>query len=137
VDPSRVNLESVTFLAYACMLSPAFRFQCLALAFHPRQRFHGRKQESCARRHPLCSERHRRDSPEENRLDRAEALKLYTIGSSWFSTEDGKKGALAPGHLADVALLSADYSSQRIWWLRKGAARGCWRVPLRFLFAYR
>src|SRR5580698_6747942 len=35
--------------------------------------------------------------PEENRLDRAEALKLYTIGSSWFSTEDGKKGALAPG----------------------------------------
>jgi len=34
--------------------------------------------------------------PRENRLDRAEALKLYTMGSSWFSTEDGKKGALAP-----------------------------------------
>jgi predicted amidohydrolase YtcJ len=28
---------------------------------------------------------------EENRLDRAEALKLYTMGSSWFSTEDEKK----------------------------------------------
>jgi predicted amidohydrolase YtcJ len=49
--------------------------------------------------------------PEENRLDRAEALKLYTVGSSWFSTEDGKKGALAPGQLADLAVLSADYFS--------------------------
>jgi predicted amidohydrolase YtcJ len=49
--------------------------------------------------------------PKENRMDRAEALKLYTIGSSWFSTEDGKKGALAPGQLADLAVLSADYFS--------------------------
>ena len=49
--------------------------------------------------------------PEENRFDRAEALKLYTLGSSWFSTEDGKKGALAPGQLADLAVLSADYFS--------------------------
>jgi hypothetical protein len=49
--------------------------------------------------------------PHENRLDRAEALKLYTMGSSWFSTEDGKKGALAPGQLADLAVLSADYFS--------------------------
>jgi hypothetical protein len=48
---------------------------------------------------------------EENRLDRAEALKLYTVGSSWFSTEDGKKGALAPGQFADLAVLSADYFS--------------------------
>jgi Amidohydrolase family len=49
--------------------------------------------------------------PQENRLDRAEALKLYTMGSSWFSTEDGKKGALAPGQLADLAVLSGDYFS--------------------------
>jgi len=49
--------------------------------------------------------------PAENRLDRTEALKLYTMGSSWFSTEDGKKGALAPGQLADLAVLSADYFS--------------------------
>jgi predicted amidohydrolase YtcJ len=49
--------------------------------------------------------------PEENRLDRAEALKLYTMGSSWFSTEDGKKGALVAGQLADLAVLSADYFS--------------------------
>jgi hypothetical protein len=49
--------------------------------------------------------------PAENRFDRAEALKLYTMGSSWFSTENGKKGALAPGQLADFAVLSADYFS--------------------------
>ena len=49
--------------------------------------------------------------PEGNRLDREEALKLYTMGSSWFSTEDGKKGALVAGQLADLALLSADYFS--------------------------
>jgi predicted amidohydrolase YtcJ len=48
---------------------------------------------------------------EENRFDRSEALKLYTMGSSWFSTEDGKKGALVPGQLADLAVLSADYFS--------------------------
>ena len=49
--------------------------------------------------------------PAENRFDREEALKLYTVGSSWFSTENGKKGALAPGQLADLAILSADYFS--------------------------
>jgi predicted amidohydrolase YtcJ len=49
--------------------------------------------------------------PQENRLDREGALKLYTMGSSWFSTEDGKKGALAPGQLADLAVLSSDYFS--------------------------
>ena len=49
--------------------------------------------------------------PAENRFDREEALKLYTLGSSWFSTEDGKKGALVPGQLADFAVLSADYFS--------------------------
>ena len=49
--------------------------------------------------------------PEENRLDRSEALKLYTVGSSWFSTEDGKKGSLTAGQLADLAVLSSDYFS--------------------------
>jgi predicted amidohydrolase YtcJ len=49
--------------------------------------------------------------PEQNRFDRAEALKLYTMGSSWFSSEDGKKGSLAPEQLADFAVLSADYFS--------------------------
>ena len=49
--------------------------------------------------------------PEANRLERAEALRLYTSGSSWFSGEEGKKGVLAPGQLADLAVLTADYFS--------------------------
>jgi hypothetical protein len=49
--------------------------------------------------------------PEGNRLDRLEALRLYTIGSSWFSSEEGKKGALVPGQLADLSVLSADFFS--------------------------
>jgi predicted amidohydrolase YtcJ len=48
---------------------------------------------------------------EKNRLDRTKALELYTVGSSWFSTEDGKKGSLAQGQLADLAVLSSDYFS--------------------------
>ena len=48
---------------------------------------------------------------ESNRLDRMEALRLWTVGSSWFSTEDGKKGAIAPGQLADLSVLSTDYFS--------------------------
>jgi hypothetical protein len=46
---------------------------------------------------------------EANRLDRLEALRLYTVGSSWFSGEEGNKGMIAPGQLADMAVLSADY----------------------------
>jgi predicted amidohydrolase YtcJ len=46
-----------------------------------------------------------------NRFERMQALRLWTVGSSWFSSEDGKKGALAPGQLADCAVLSADYFS--------------------------
>ncbi len=33
------------------------------------------------------------------------------VGSSWFSTELGSKGSIAPGQLADLAVLSADYFS--------------------------
>jgi len=50
-------------------------------------------------------------SPQANRLDRAEALRRYTLGSAWFSGEETKKGALAPGQFADLAVLSADYFS--------------------------
>lgn len=49
--------------------------------------------------------------PEANRLSRMEALRLYTVGSAWFSGEETKKGALLPGQLADLAVLSADYFS--------------------------
>ncbi len=47
--------------------------------------------------------------PEKNRMSRLEALQLYTQGSAWFSNENGKKGGIAPGQLADLAVLSADY----------------------------
>jgi predicted amidohydrolase YtcJ len=45
----------------------------------------------------------------ENRLTREEALRLYTVGSAWFSHEENEKGRLMPGQLADFALLSKDY----------------------------
>jgi hypothetical protein len=45
------------------------------------------------------------------RLDRATALRLWTEGSAWFSTEDGKKGRIAAGQLADLAVLDRDYFS--------------------------
>jgi predicted amidohydrolase YtcJ len=47
--------------------------------------------------------------PEANRLERDEALRLWTRGSAWFSSEEERKGALVPGQLADVAVLSKDY----------------------------
>jgi predicted amidohydrolase YtcJ len=46
-----------------------------------------------------------------NRLDRIEALRLWTVGSSWFSSDQGAKGAIVPGQLGDLAVLSADYFS--------------------------
>jgi predicted amidohydrolase YtcJ len=48
---------------------------------------------------------------EDNRLERTEALRLYTQGSSWFSSEAGKKGSIQPGQLADLAILSDDFFS--------------------------
>jgi predicted amidohydrolase YtcJ len=47
----------------------------------------------------------------ENKLDRMEALRLYTVGSAWFSSEEERKGALVPGQFADFAVLSEDYFS--------------------------
>jgi predicted amidohydrolase YtcJ len=49
--------------------------------------------------------------PRENRLTREEALRLYTLGSAWFSGDEAIKGRIAPGQLADFAILSADYMS--------------------------
>lgn len=49
--------------------------------------------------------------PEHNRLTRDEALLLYTVGSAGFSSESDKKGSLAVGQFADLAVLSADYFS--------------------------
>jgi len=43
------------------------------------------------------------------RLSREEALRLWTEGSSWFSSDTSAKGAIQIGQLADLAVLSADY----------------------------
>ena len=40
---------------------------------------------------------------------RMEALRLYTMGSAWFSHDENDRGSLEPGKLADLAVLSKDY----------------------------
>lgn len=47
--------------------------------------------------------------PESNRLSREEALRLWTNGSAWFSSEQDCKGMIRPGQYADLAVLSHDY----------------------------
>ena len=44
-----------------------------------------------------------------NILDRTEALSLYTLGSARLVGEDGQKGQIKVGQLADLAVLSADF----------------------------
>lgn len=44
-----------------------------------------------------------------NRLDREEALRLWTLGSAYKSNEEMVKGALVPGMYADLAVLSRDF----------------------------
>jgi predicted amidohydrolase YtcJ len=40
---------------------------------------------------------------------RLQALRLYSEGSAWFAFEETRRGSLAPGKLADLAVLSNDY----------------------------
>ncbi|MFN3459497.1 MAG: amidohydrolase family protein, partial [Oceanibaculum sp.] len=47
--------------------------------------------------------------PQHNRLDRETALRLWTEANTWFSNEEGKKGQIKAGQLADLALLSDDF----------------------------
>lgn len=44
----------------------------------------------------------------EDRLDRETALRLFTQGSAWFSGEEESKGDIAPGMVADFAILDRD-----------------------------
>ena len=46
---------------------------------------------------------------QQDRLERMEALRRYTVGSAWFSGDEAKKGTLVTGMLADFAVLSDDY----------------------------
>lgn len=43
------------------------------------------------------------------RLEREEALRLWTLGSAYKSNEEKVKGALLPGRYADFAVLSHDF----------------------------
>jgi predicted amidohydrolase YtcJ len=45
----------------------------------------------------------------DNRLTRAEALGLFTHRAAWFMNAESEMGMIAPGHLADFALLDRDY----------------------------
>ena len=46
--------------------------------------------------------------PPSETLTVAEALRLYTIGSAWFSFDEDKLGSLQVGKLADLVVLSVD-----------------------------
>ena len=34
---------------------------------------------------------------------------MYTLGSAWFSKDEGKRGSLEAGKFADLAVLNKDY----------------------------
>ena len=42
-------------------------------------------------------------------LTRQEALRLYTMGSAWLTSDEGRKGSIEPEKLADMVVLNADY----------------------------
>ncbi len=48
---------------------------------------------------------------DRNLLDRTEALRLYTMGGAWISSEEDKKGTLSAGKLADLVVLNNDFFS--------------------------
>lgn len=44
-------------------------------------------------------------------INRLEALRLYTMGSAWFSSEEDELGSIEVGKLADLVVLNDDYLS--------------------------
>jgi predicted amidohydrolase YtcJ len=49
--------------------------------------------------------------PQRNCLDRETALRLWTENTAWFSNEEGRKGRIKVGQLADLILPDRDYFS--------------------------
>jgi hypothetical protein len=47
--------------------------------------------------------------PARNRLDRETALRMWTENVTWFSNEEGKKGRIEVGQLADLVVPDRDY----------------------------
>jgi predicted amidohydrolase YtcJ len=52
-----------------------------------------------------------RITPQRNCLDRETALRMWTENVTWFSNEEGKKGRIQAGQLADLIVPSRDYFS--------------------------
>lgn len=50
-----------------------------------------------------------RITPQRNCLDRETALRMWTENVTWFSNEEGKKGRIAVGQLADLIVPNKDY----------------------------
>lgn len=46
---------------------------------------------------------------DRNLVDRTEALRMYSAGGAWATSEEARKGTLEVGKWADLAILSADY----------------------------
>jgi predicted amidohydrolase YtcJ len=46
--------------------------------------------------------------PSQN-VTRAEALRMYTLGSAWMTSDEGRKGSIEVGKFADLAVLNDDY----------------------------
>ena len=49
----------------------------------------------------------------EELVSREQALRVYTMGSAWFSHDEDKLGSIEIGKLADLIVLSADYLTVR------------------------
>lgn len=49
--------------------------------------------------------------PQRNCLDRETALRMWTENTTWFSNEEGQKGRIEKGQLADLVVPSKDYFS--------------------------
>ncbi|MFC8689090.1 amidohydrolase [Brevibacillus porteri] len=47
--------------------------------------------------------------PASNRLDRHQALRMYTAGNAWFSREEDVKGKIKAGQYADLSILSDNF----------------------------
>ncbi|SEO90050.1 hypothetical protein SAMN02800692_2632 [Luteibacter sp. UNC138MFCol5.1] len=47
--------------------------------------------------------------PQRNCLDREEALRMWTENVTWFSNEEGRKGRIAEGQLADLIIPDRDF----------------------------
>ena len=49
--------------------------------------------------------------PQRNCLDRETALRMWTENVTWFSNEEGRKGRIEVGRLADLIVPDRDYLS--------------------------